>query len=134
MALSWHIRGCAGVVTDGGIRDADECNQMGLPVFASFVGPMSNKALWAFHDIDVPVMLPGQRGRPVKVDPGDIVHADTDGAVMIPARYAEQVVRDAEILEQIEGRIRNDLKRGDDREAVYGRHDRFSHIKKPSMI
>ncbi len=130
VALSWHKRGCAGVVTDGGIRDADECNDMGLPVFATFVGPMSNKGLWAFREIGIPVTLPGQRGRPVLVHPGDIIHADNDGVVIIPTAYAEQVVDDAVFLEEMEGRIRQDLARGDDREAVYNRHDRFGHIKK----
>ena len=129
VALSWHRRGCAGVVTDGGIRDAAECNEMGLPVFATFVGPMSNKGLWAFREIDVPIALPGQRGTPVAVSPGDVVLADTDGVVIIPAALAERVVRDAEMLDAVEAKIRADLLRGEDREAVYRRHDRFGHIK-----
>lgn len=129
VALSWHRRGCAGVVTDGGIRDAAECNEMGLPVFATFVGPMSNKGLWAFREIDVPIALPGQRGTLVAVRPGDVVLADTDGVVIIPAALAERVVRDAEILDAMEAKIRADLLRGEDREAVYRRHDRFGHIK-----
>jgi regulator of RNase E activity RraA len=129
VALSWRRRGCAGVVTDGGVRDIAECNDLSLPVFATFVGPMSNKGLWAFRQIEVPVILPGQRGKPVTIHPGDLVHGDIDGAVIIPASLAHQVVRDAVILEEIEGRIRADLKKGDDREAVYGRHNRFAHIK-----
>jgi 4-hydroxy-4-methyl-2-oxoglutarate aldolase len=129
VALSWHLRGCAGVVTDGGIRDAAECSEMGLPVFATFVGPMSNKGLWAFREIDVPITLPGQRGTPVAVSPGDVVLADTDGVVIIPAALAEQVVRDAEVLDGVEARIRADLLRGEDREVVYRRYDRFGHIK-----
>ncbi len=129
VALSWHRRGCAGVVTDGGIRDAAECEEMGLPVFATFVGPMSNKGLWAFREIGVPVALPGQRGAAVTVMPGDIVHADADGVVIIPASLADRVVPDAEVLESMEARIRDDLLGGDDREAVYRRHDRFGHIK-----
>ena len=129
VALSWHRRGCAGVVTDGGIRDAAECEEMGLPVFATFVGPMSNKGLWAFREIGIPVVLPGQRGAAVTVMPGDIVHADGDGVVIIPASLAERVVPDAEILESMEAKIRADLLRGEDREAVYRRHDKFGHIK-----
>jgi regulator of RNase E activity RraA len=102
---------------------------MGLPVFATFVGPMSNKGLWAFREIGIPVALPGQRGSMVTVTPGDIIHADGDGIVIIPASLAERVVPDAEILESMEAKIRADLVRGDDREAVYRRHDRFGHIK-----
>jgi 4-hydroxy-4-methyl-2-oxoglutarate aldolase len=125
VGLSWHVRGCVGVVTDGGIRDAQEFNDMGLSVLAAFVGPMSNKGLWAFREIDVPVTLPGQSGQPVIVRPGDIVQADLDGAVVIPAAHTDSVVRDAEMLDQIEGRIRSDLEAGDDREDVYARHGRF---------
>ncbi|HZP79025.1 MAG TPA: RraA family protein [Pseudolabrys sp.] len=130
VALSWHLRGCVGVVTDGGIRDAEECQRLGLPVFATFVGPMSNKGLWAVREIDVPVSLPGQRGAAVRVQPGDIIHADSDGALVIPAMHLSQVVHDGEVLEQMEAKIRADLQRGDDREAVYARHNRFAHIKK----
>jgi 4-hydroxy-4-methyl-2-oxoglutarate aldolase len=129
VALSWHLRGCVGVVTDGGIRDATECGEMGLPVFATFVGPMSNTGLLAFREIDVPVALPGQRGSPVTVMPGDVVHADADGVVIIPGPLAGRVISDAEVLESMEAKIRADLLRGDDREAVYRRHDRFGHIK-----
>jgi regulator of RNase E activity RraA len=132
IGLSWRRCGCAGVVTDGGIRDGQEFIEMGLPVIAAFVAPMSNKGLWAFREIDIPVTLPGQRGNPVSVEPGDIVHADYDGIVIIPARHAHDVVRNAEILEDIEGRIRNELEHGEDREQVYARHDRFGHIRKPS--
>ena len=134
VALSWRLRGCAGVVTDGGIRDAAECNELGLPVFASFIGPMSNKGLWAFRTIGSLVTLPGQRGHDVAVNPGDIIHADSDGVVVISRDHVEQVVNDAEILEQMEAKIRADLRKGDDREAVYARHDRFAHIKRVVRI
>lgn len=129
VGLSWRLRGCIGVVTDGGIRDSAEFEQMGLPVYAAFVGPMSPKGLWAFRDIDVPLTLPGQRGPSLTVLPGDIIHADGDGVVVVPAARAEQIVHDAEILEAMEARIRADLERGDEREAVYARYDRFGHIK-----
>jgi 4-hydroxy-4-methyl-2-oxoglutarate aldolase len=84
-------------------------------------------------DIGIPIMLPGQRGTPVVIHPGDIVLADTDGVVVIPARLATQVILDAEVLEQIEEKIRKDLRKGEDREAVYKRHDRFGHIKKAAV-
>jgi regulator of RNase E activity RraA len=60
------------------------------------------------------------------------VHADTDGVVVIPASLAAQVIHDSEVLEQVEEKIRGDLEKGEDREAVYQRHDRFGHIKKPA--
>jgi 4-hydroxy-4-methyl-2-oxoglutarate aldolase len=130
VGLSWKLRGCAGVVCDGGIRDVQEFISIALPVFADFVGPMSNKGHWYFTAIDVPVMLPGQTGEPVHVRSGDLIHADTDGVVVVPAAVAERAVADAEIVEQIESRIKSALQLGEDREAVYARHDRFGHIKK----
>jgi regulator of RNase E activity RraA len=129
VALNWRLRGCEGVVTDGGIRDAEEFRAMGLPVCATFTGPMSNKGLWAFHDIGVAVELPGQRGSAVTIRPGDMVHADFDGVVIVPGHLAEQVVADAEVVEQMEGKIRADIEKGHDREEVYARYDRFGHIR-----
>src|SRR4051812_37133844 len=130
VALAWRMRGCISIVTDGGVRDASECDELGLSVFAAFVGPMSNKGLWAFREIGVPITLPGQRGEPIPIRPGDIVQGDTDGLVVVPAELAADVVRDAEILESMEAKIRAELQRGEDREVVYARHDRFGHIKK----
>jgi 4-hydroxy-4-methyl-2-oxoglutarate aldolase len=130
VALSWQFRGCAGVVSDGGIRDLQEFMSLDLPVFASFVGPMSNKGLWYFTEIEVPITLPGQTGVNVSVNPGDLVHADADGVVIIPSAVRDQAVQDGEIVEQAEARIRSELQTGEDRETVYARHNRFAHIKK----
>ncbi len=132
VGISWRVRGCAAVVTDGGVRDVQEFESMGLPVFARFTGPMSNKDRWAFTAVDVPVHLPGQTGRPVAIRSGDIIHCDTDGVVVIPAAHVNRVTSDAEIVEEIEGRIKRDLEGGEDREAVYARYDRFVHIRKIS--
>ena len=119
-------------MTDGGVRDAAEFAEIGLPVFASFLTPLSNKGLWAFTAVDDPVDLPGQNGGAVRVASGDWIHADRDGVVVIPAAHAAQVVADAEVVEAVEGRIKQALLAGEDREAVYARHDRFGHIRKPA--
>ena len=50
--------------------------------------------------------------------------------VIIPATVKEQAVIDGEIVEQVEGMIRSALEKGEDREAVYARNNRFGHIKK----
>jgi 4-hydroxy-4-methyl-2-oxoglutarate aldolase len=130
VGLSWQRRGCAGIVTDGGIRDAAEFNEMRLPVYCSFVTPMSNKGLWSFATIDEAIVLPGQLGEQVPLAPGDIVHADADGVIAIPAAHAAQAIADAEIYEAAEARVRRDIERGEDREVVYARHDRAGHIKR----
>jgi 4-hydroxy-4-methyl-2-oxoglutarate aldolase len=129
VALSWKLRGCAAVVIDGGVRDLAEFSEFALPVFATFATPMSTKGLWGFSDVDVPVTLPGQAGVPVQVSPGDAIHADADGVIVIPADHLEQAVRDAEIFEAMEKSVQRDLRSGEDREAVYKRYDKLGHVK-----
>jgi 4-hydroxy-4-methyl-2-oxoglutarate aldolase len=129
VALAWKLRGCAGVVTDGGVRDVAEFAEFAMPVFGAFTTPMATKGLWNYCAIDVPVALPGQTGSPVRIASGDAIHGDRDGVVVIPAAHFEQAVRDAEIFESMEKGIQRDLKTGEDREAVYKRYDKLGHIK-----
>ena len=129
VALSWQLRGCQAVVIDGGVRDLAEFGEFGLPVFASFATPMSTKGLWGFSEVDVPITLPGQTGVRVRVAPGDTIHADADGVIVIPAAHLEQAVQDAEIFESMEKSIQRDLRSGEDREAIYKRYDKLGHIK-----
>jgi 4-hydroxy-4-methyl-2-oxoglutarate aldolase len=130
VALSWKLRGCQAVVIDGGIRDLAEFNEFALPVFASFATPMSTKGLWGFSEVDVPVTLPGQTGVHVRIASGDAIHADADGIIVIPMAHLDQAVHDAEIFESMEKSIQNDLRLGEDREAIYKRYDKLSHIKR----
>lgn len=130
VALSWKLRGCKGVVIDGGVRDLPEFDEFVLPVFATFATPMSTKGLWAFSAVNVPITLPGQTGAPVQIAPGDAIHGDADGVIVIPAAHLEQAVHDAEIFESMEKLIQRDLLTGEDREAVYKRYDKLGHVKR----
>jgi regulator of RNase E activity RraA len=130
MALSFSLRGCSGVVTDGAIRDADEFEETGLPVFCSFTTPLAPMGRWHYTSLDVPVDLPGQSAVRVTVRPGDYLVGDRDGVVVVPREIAAQVAAYAEVLERAEGRIKEDLRAGGDREEVYRRNDRFGHIAK----
>ena len=123
-------RGCRGVLTDGGIRDAAEFAEMGLTIFSTFITPLSNKGHWAMAEIDAPVTLPGQAGTDVSIATGDLIHADRDGVVVVPKAHAAQVIADAEIVERIEAQIKARIEAGEDREAVFAVHDRFAHIRK----
>ena len=92
------IRGAAGVVSDGGMRDAAAIGRMSLPVYCA--GPSAPLNLARHHavDIDVPIACGG-----VPVYPGDMIVGDTDGVVVIPAHLAEEVARDCaeqEVLEE----------------------------------
>ena len=129
VALSWKLRGCKAVVIDGGVRDLAEFSEFALPVFATFATPMSTKGLWSFSDVNVPIAMPGQTGVQVPIAPGDTIHADADGVIVIPAAHLEQAVRDAEIFESMEKSIQRDLHSGVDREVIYKRYDKLGHIR-----
>ena len=69
-------------------------------------------------------------GNRVLIRPGDILHGDADGIVVIRREHLASVVPDGEEVERIENRIKDELRRGGDRESVYGRNPRFGHIRK----
>ena len=127
-ALSAKVKGCVGAVIDGGTRDSVELAAMGFPVFARFVTPTRVEGRWVHTAFEVPVKLPGQGGDNVVVEPGDLVIADADGVVIVPRGIAARAIADSEEVMLIEGRMREELLAGTDREEVYRRHDRFAHI------
>jgi regulator of RNase E activity RraA len=91
------VRGAAGFVSDGGIRDADAVAGMAFPVFVSGASAPLNLVHHHAVDIDVPIACGG-----VAVYPGDMVVGDGDGVVIIPAHLAEEVARDAWEQEDME--------------------------------
>ncbi len=82
-------RGIAALVTDGAIRDLAEVRGLGFPVFARGVIPVPGAKLTA-SPLNGRVRCGG-----VSVDAGDIVVADEEGVVVVPAARSEQVRRDA---------------------------------------
>ena len=90
-------RGAAGVVTDGGIRDAGPISKMPLPVFCAGPSAPLNIILHHAVEIDAPIACGG-----VAVYPGDILVGDTDGVVVLPAAIADEVARDAAAQEALE--------------------------------
>lgn len=90
-------RGAAGVVTDGGIRDAGPISKMPLPVFCA--GPSAPLNIVQHHavEIDTPIACGG-----VAVYPGDILVGDADGVVVLPAHLADAVAQDAAAQEALE--------------------------------
>jgi 4-hydroxy-4-methyl-2-oxoglutarate aldolase len=82
-------RGIAALVTDGVIRDLAEVREMGFPVFARGVIPVPGAKLVA-SPLNGRIRCGG-----VSVDAGDLVVADEEGVVVVPAARSEQVLRDA---------------------------------------
>lgn len=90
LALRAHVRGAAGVVTDGGVRDFDAVAEIGLPVFSQGAHPSVLGRRHVPWDVDVTISCGG-----ATVQPGDIIVGDSDGVIVIPPSLAEQVADDA---------------------------------------
>ncbi len=91
------VRGCAGVVTDAGVRDAAGIAALDLPCFCA--GPSAPTNLARHHAVDVNVPI-GCGGAPVY--PGDVVVGDGDGVIVIPAHLADEVAAEAGPMEAFE--------------------------------
>jgi regulator of RNase E activity RraA len=81
------MRGCAGIVTDGGLRDSAEIATLGMPAFHNRPSAPTNLTLHQAIDVNVPI---GCGDAPVF--PGDVIVGDADGVIVIPAAIAEDVV------------------------------------------
>jgi 3-hexulose-6-phosphate synthase/6-phospho-3-hexuloisomerase len=101
---SAKVKGVAGVVADGAVRDTADIIAMGLPVWSRY---------WTSHagdangvgQINVPIVISGQR-----IMPGDWILADDDGVMVLPAAQAvEMANRGADVLEA-ENRIRTEIR------------------------
>ena len=91
-----QVRGAAGCVTDGLVRDVRQIRAMSFPVFHGGIGPLDTKGRARMVDRDVRVECGG-----VSIDPGDLVFGDVDGVVVIP-RSHEHAVMDL-ALEKVRG-------------------------------
>ncbi len=83
-------RGAAGLVTDGLCRDVEQVRALGFPVFARGTSPLDVDGRLDFGPHGVPVEVDG-----VAIGPGDLVVADVDGVVVVPAGVAPDVLRRA---------------------------------------
>lgn len=82
-------RGCAGIVTDGGLRDSEGILRTGLPAYQR--RPTSPPSPIAHHPVDLNLPI-GCGG--VAVYPGDVIVGDCDGVVVIPADIADAVAEE----------------------------------------
>lgn len=108
------VRGVAGVVSDGGMRDIDPLRQMTMPVFCRGFGAPPSFASLLAADTGSVIGCGG-----VLVVPGDIVVGDADGVVVIPRHLADQVARDGDEQERTEAWIRRKVDAGARVSEVY---------------
>ena len=112
ISIGMKERGCVGALVDGGVRDVDWIGELGFPVYARYRTPVQSIGRWKVVESGVPVPMPGATVQEVEVTPGDLILADSDGAIVVPAAMAEQVLELAEEHQGREVQIRAELADG----------------------
>ena len=100
-------RKVAALVSDGVVRDLEGVLASGLPIWCDGMAAPPSVAGLTFVGWQQPIACGG-----VAVFPGDIVVADKDGAVLIPAALLDTVLAEAPEQERVEGWIMGEIDRG----------------------
>jgi regulator of RNase E activity RraA len=102
-----RVRGAAGFVSDGGLRDSPEIAQLGFPVYFGGPAPLLNLARHHAVDMNLPIGCGG-----VPVYPGDVIVGDGEGVIVIPRHLAAEVARDAAEQERLEEFVIEEVRNG----------------------
>jgi regulator of RNase E activity RraA len=102
-----QVRGCAGIVTDGGFRDAAEIAALDMPSFHVRPSAPTNLTVHEAIDINVPI---GCGDAPVF--PGDVIVGDDDGVICIPAHLADEIATEAVEMTAFEDFVTEKVREG----------------------
>lgn len=102
-----HHRGVAGTVIDGVCRDVRRALDVGYPIFSRGRYMRTGKDRVEACDVQRPVNVGG-----VQVAPGQLIVADDDGAVTVPADVEDDLVEICRTVHERESRIVDDVLSG----------------------
>jgi 4-hydroxy-4-methyl-2-oxoglutarate aldolase len=117
LSTASRVRGAAGALMDGCVRDIKPIREMRFPVFHGGIAPLDSKGRGKIMAIDVPIECGG-----VKVESGDLIFGDADGVVVVPKAHEKRVLDLA--FDKISGERNTlaDLRRGDKLADVFARY------------
>jgi regulator of RNase E activity RraA len=119
LALRAQVRGAAGVVTDGAIRDSAALARLEIPAYHAAVHPAVLGRRHVPWETQVAVACAG-----VTIQPGDILVGDADGVVVLPPALAAEVLADAQEQERQEEFIAGRVAQGESIDGLYPLTDR----------
>jgi len=114
LALRAQQLGAAGVITDGAARDVAVVSGLDIPVFAAAAHPAVLGRKHVPWETDVTIACGG-----AAVQPGDVIVADDDGALVIPPALVDEVVTDSIEQEREEAFIAEQLAAGASVDGLY---------------
>lgn len=101
------LRGAAGVVSDGGFRDAEGIGALDMPAYYARPSAPTNLTLHEALDINVPIACGD-----VAVFPGDVMLGDGDGVMVIPAHLADEIAEECTAMESFEQFVLEEVRAG----------------------
>lgn len=117
LSTASHVKGGAGCITDGFVRDTKQIRALAFPVFHGGIAPLDSRGRGEVREIDVPVICAG-----VRVAPGDLVFGDCDGVVVVPQAFEDVVF--AYAMAKLQGEIDtlSELRSGKSLRDVFARY------------
>ena len=114
MSTGAKVRGVAGTVIYGTVRDIGEVRALGYPLFARGLSPVSVSGKMEPYLSQVPLVIEG-----VSIEPGDVIFADVNGVVVIPKHLVAAIADAADACGKGEGEARDRILAGEKLQAVW---------------